>query len=204
MRRIAIYVYLVIQFVIIFPVNAEDTVDKRLKQQPMVQPTRKNLAPKTMPTTPGQAIPANTTLSINQLSIPPAVCTSVPLAWNQILQKLAEANQAYHQTHSHQYHTDDDPIQIPAGYIGSYARTFVPKCCAASTSFSVAEQQAAGCTKNDQVGICIEKLVNKCLNNPGNEDIKRRMRESIAKHSELSRKILELTQQMQDMLNKMP
>ncbi len=91
-----------------------------------------------------------TSLSMMQLQVVPTLCESVPAAaW-----AVNDAKQGLNLEGTEAGGSD----QI--WHFGTQVRN---QCCMASVSYSVADQQAAGCAGADTVNACMQKLTAKCI-----------------------------------------
>lgn len=95
------------------------------------------------------------------------ICKALPPA-------LDDARNRYKSAlfHSKSYLSAKGPVEFsaqPGSSNSSLANTLdmletrVEACCVNEKSFSLQEQQAAGCTGNDTVNICMEKLTTQCI-----------------------------------------
>jgi hypothetical protein len=92
----------------------------------------------------------SSSLSMMQLQVTPTLCESVPAAaW--------AVNDA------------ENGVKLgggdatPASQIWHFGTDVKNKCCAANVSYSVADQQAAGCSGADSVSACMQKLTTRCI-----------------------------------------
>jgi len=70
-------------------------------------------------------------------------------------------------------------------------------CCSPQKSFSVQEQQAAGCSDNDTVKQCMDKLAKACISNvPEKNTLKNRLDVDPKRADDISIKMKELSGQM--------
>jgi hypothetical protein len=85
---------------------------------------------------------------------------------------------------------------FPKDIIENY-RSHVEGCCSPQKSFSVQEQQAAGCSDSDTVKQCMEKLTKSCINNvPEKNTLKNRLDVDPKRADDISNKMKELSGQM--------
>lgn len=105
--------------------------------------------PVTGPVTgPAKTLPSS--LSMMQLQAMPTLCESVPAAaW-----AVSGAKQGLNLEGTEAGASDQ---------IGHFGIQVKNQCCMASVSYSVADQQAAGCTGTDTVNVCMHKLTAKCI-----------------------------------------
>lgn len=105
--------------------------------------------PSMQPAQPVQA-PLTAALSMMQLQVVPPLCESVPAAaW-----AVNDAKQGLNLEGTEAGGSDQ---------IWHFGTQVKNQCCMASVSYSVADQQAAGCTGADTVNACMHKLTAKCI-----------------------------------------
>jgi hypothetical protein len=83
-------------------------------------------------------------------------------------------------------------------------RSKVQACCSDQKSFSVQEQQAAGCTNSDTVEQCMGKLVKKCLVDLKTDTLKGKLKQSQQKADIISQQTRQLSDQLKNLLSSMP
>jgi hypothetical protein len=85
---------------------------------------------------------------------------------------------------------------FPKDIIDNY-RSHVEGCCSPQKSFSVQEQQAAGCSDSDTVKQCMDKLTNSCINNIAEKNtLKNRLNVDPKRAEDIGSKMKELSEQM--------
>ena len=81
----------------------------------------------------------------------------------------------------------------------------VKDCCSPQKSFSVQEQQAAGCLDSDTVKQCMDKLTGYCINNVAEKNtIKNSLDPGPKVADDISSKTKELSEQMKKLRSLMP
>lgn len=90
------------------------------------------------------------------------------------------------------------------GETGSYLGSLYP-CCSQDKSFSVQEQQAAGCANSDTVGQCMEKLTKYCVNGIATQhQLKTKLEQDQKRTENISLKANQLSEKVKLLLNMMP
>lgn len=85
---------------------------------------------------------------------------------------------------------------FPKDIIENY-QNHVEACCSPQKSFSVQEQQAAGCSDSDTVKQCMDKLTKACINNvPEKNTLKNRLDVDPKRADDIGIKMKELSEQM--------
>jgi hypothetical protein len=85
---------------------------------------------------------------------------------------------------------------FPKDIIDNYG-AHVNGCCSPQKSFSVQEQQAAGCLDSDTVKQCMDKLTKYCINNvPEKNTLKNRLDVDPKRAEDIGNKMKELSGQM--------
>jgi hypothetical protein len=85
---------------------------------------------------------------------------------------------------------------FPKDIIENY-RSHVEGCCSPQKSFSVQEQQAAGCSDNDTVKQCMDKLTKYCINNIAEKNtLKNRLDVDPKRADDIGNKMKELSEEM--------
>jgi hypothetical protein len=88
---------------------------------------------------------------------------------------------------------------FPEDIIANY-RSHVASCCSPQKSFSVQEQQAAGCSDSDTVKQCMDKLTTSCINNiPEKNALKNRLEVDPKRADDISIKMKELSGQLKQL-----
>jgi hypothetical protein len=153
---------------------------------------------------PAELTPLKQTLTVNMSAAPVNLCTTLP-------QKVASIKQlAHHDLQTMLSQQGDQPIKWPG--IGDlyYSPTpvythSVETCCSPTKSFSVQDQQAAGCAGSDTVNQCVDKLIKHCISNvPRKAEIKALLQKSQTKASQYSAKMQQLAAEIQQLLSQMP
>ena len=85
-----------------------------------------------------------------------------------------------------------------------YYKGHLEGCCSQQKSFSVQDQQAAGCANSDTVQQCMDKLLRQCINHGRNNNIMARLTESQEKSNNISIKTKQLSEQIKNLLSIMP
>jgi hypothetical protein len=83
-------------------------------------------------------------------------------------------------------------------------RNKVQGCCSAQKSFSVQEQQAAGCASTDTVKQCMDKLIKKCLVELKPNELKSLLKQSQEKADAISLQTKQLSDQVRHLISVMP
>jgi len=97
----------------------------------------------------------------------------------------------------------NETIVFPIG--NALLPTHVQGCCSPQKSFSVQDQQAAGCLNNDTVKICLDKLIRNCISSfKDKEQLKLKLKESQEKSNNISIKTKQLSEQIKYLLSIMP
>jgi hypothetical protein len=90
-------------------------------------------------------------------------------------------------------------------YIIENYQSHVNGCCSPQKSFSVQEQQAAGCLNNDTVKQCMDKLTGYCINNVAEKNsLKNRLEVDPKRAADISIKMKELSGQLIKLRSLMP
>lgn len=92
------------------------------------------------------AKPMRDVLVLKQMSMPP-MCVSIPQTYQRMVQLAQELKEI---------------SGVWLGPSSAIYTSYIP-CCAPEKSFSVQEQQAAGCLGSDMVSQCMEKLARHCI-----------------------------------------
>ena len=78
-------------------------------------------------------------------------------------------------------------------------------CCSPTKSFSIQDQQAAGCTGSDTVAVCTEKLIRYCISSKsGYSTTKNRLQKMKDFNTALSQKSNQLVQEIKKLLSVIP
>jgi hypothetical protein len=78
-------------------------------------------------------------------------------------------------------------------------------CCSTQQSFSVQDQQAAGCAGNDTVQQCMDKLVGKCIKTVlTQKNLKTKLRQSQQKADAIATNARKLSDKLNQLLNALP
>lgn len=153
---------------------------------------------------PAELKPLKQTLTVNMSAAPVNLCTTLP-------QKIASIKQLVHVDIPHMLSQEGDgSIKWPGGYDLFYHpsptyNSSVASCCSPTKSFSVQDQQAAGCAGNDTVNQCVDKLIKHCISNaPRKAEIKALLQKSQIKAGKYSAKMQQLAAEIQQLLSLMP
>lgn len=159
----------------------------------------------------GSPKPLRTTLELKQLKIPtPSLCqhiTSIHAAIKQKDQQIYEIFESSNHVHSGlKWYPQSISGTLP--YYGGA----VQMCCSPEKSFSVQEQQEAACTGSDTVQACMDKLTRHCLHKAGQQlhirsdmqDRKEKVQHKKDLFNNISLKIGEMEQLMQNLLSVLP
>jgi len=83
--------------------------------------------------------------------------------------------------------------------------SYVDQCCSSNKSFSVQEQQAAGCLNSDTVKQCMDKLNMACINNYAEKSsLKNKLDHDLKRTESISIKMKELSEQMKKLRSLIP
>lgn len=106
--------------------------------------------------------PLKAVLKRNMIAVKPlSACVTVPNALERLFQKDREVSAAF-QAAGLEYDG------IAGGLLKTHLLPSIEKyCCSDNASFSVQQQQAAGCSGNDTVDECMEKLAKACIHRIG-------------------------------------
>jgi hypothetical protein len=142
-----------------------------------------------------------------QFSGPPPLCTVLVDTINNIIQiahkDLPKTLQLYNNPGVH------NSISLPGTwelyYTGGEYRTYVKGCCSENKSFSVQDQQAAGCANSDTVKQCMDKLVKSCINKfKTRDELKAKLMQSQDKANKISMETKQLSDKLNQLTNMMP
>ncbi len=137
--------------------------------------------------------PLHQPLIVNQSAILLPLCSSLP----QAIEKAADAIHDLRLGLSCEGHFNEDDFY-------NY-RAQVNGCCSPQKSFSVQEQQAAGCLENDTVKQCMDKLTGYCINNVAEKNtIKNHLDFYPKRADDISSKMKELSGQMKTLRSLIP
>ncbi|MBU1424077.1 MAG: hypothetical protein KKH12_06380 [Gammaproteobacteria bacterium] len=122
------------------------------KSAPLASPPTNGSLP--MAVSSARLIPLKTAINFQlaQVSLPP-LCVSVSNTCEAISQK-------YHATEKAM---SGGRFKFQSERLSYFNSRIKMSCCSKGHSFSVADQQAAGCTGSDTVTICMEKLSRNCI-----------------------------------------
>ncbi len=128
---------------------------------------------------------------------PQSVCVTVPNALEGVLQKdLAASNACKAAGMSYE--------RMNGGLLTTVFLPSIKKyCCSDNASFSIQEQQAAGCTGSDTVDVCMEKLSRACIHRIG-AIYKNALQKKQKEISTVSTSAGQLDQKLQQLLNTIP
>lgn len=147
--------------------------------------------PLTQPMTgPAKTLPSS--LSMMQLQAVPTLCESVPAAaW-----AVSGAKQGLNLEGTEAGGSDQ---------IGHFGTQVKNQCCMASVSYSVADQQAAGCTGADTVNVCMQKLTAKCIRQQADiKNVRTRTQQISQSAKKLSAKVDDLAKKADKLYSLLP
>lgn len=132
-----------------------------------------------------------------QGSLPPFVCSSTVGAINDVIKtaqtEVPKAVQAY----TNQGFVD---FQGTSENTAGIYRNYVQDCCSANKSFTVQDQQNAGCLNSDNVKLCMDKVIKYCISQyPQKNSLKAMLFNSRDKANKVSAK----TKQLHDNINRL-
>lgn len=173
-----------------------------------------NQSPQNTPETvkaPAQPIAANPQLNLEQIPLKTSLnrdriadmslspCATIPKLVDAIIEKNKEVNDVLKEAGAGYF-------WLPQGKLQSYYVAGIRNnCCSQTKSFSVQEQQAAGCTGNDTVAECMEKLTRECIRKTGQAlNIREDLQERSDQLSRLSDKTAQLSKLLKDLMATMP
>jgi hypothetical protein len=135
-----------------------------------------------------------------QASAIPSLCTSLDNTINSVIQ-IAHKDMKATLTPDH--------IAFPGiwelYYTGGQYRNYVHNCCSQNKSFSVQDQQAAGCTNSDTVGQCMDKLTKYCISQfKTKNELKSQLMQSREKANALSTETKQLSDKLNQLITIMP
>jgi hypothetical protein len=153
--------------------------------------------------TPGKPIPLQQPLQAG-IAGPNFLCTNLVNTINGIIQiahkDLYTSTKLYSEAGVH--------IPFPGiwelYYYKDVYRSKVQACCSDQKSFSIQEQQAAGCANSDTVEQCVGKLVKKCLVDLKPDELKGMLKQSQQKADVLSQQTRQLSDQLKNLISIMP
>jgi hypothetical protein len=93
------------------------------------------------------------------------------------------------------------------GNLGPYQffKVTLNDCCSPAKSFSIQDQQAAGCTGSDTVAVCTEKLIRHCISGKSSySNSKNRLQKMKDFNTALNQKSNQLAQEIQKLLSVIP
>ncbi|MDD2337562.1 MAG: hypothetical protein PHD01_13410 [Geobacteraceae bacterium] len=91
----------------------------------------------------------------------PLLCEQIKRATREIQDKNVAVNKVSHDSgHGHLYY-------YSAQKFTEYRVEIENNCCNSDASFSVQDQYAAGCSANDTLSVCMEKLTKNCIRKVG-------------------------------------
>ena len=136
--------------------------------------------------------------------IVPPLCDSLPQAVDKIVKMVDELGDAIKTAlNQHVYAKGELKSFYAAGTY--YASGIKTHCCSQQKSFSVQEQQAAGCAESDTVKLCMDKLIKHCIIKTGQTfQVKSDIQKAEEKANNLSIKSKQLSDQMKYLLSIMP
>ena len=149
----------------------------------------------------GMTTPPKTAPNTN---IMPAPLAPLPQAVDKIVKMVDELGDAIKTAlNKHVYAKGELKSFYAAGTY--YASGIKTHCCSQQKSFSVQEQQAAGCAESDTVKLCMDKLIKHCIIKTGQTfQVKSDIQKAEEKANNLSIKSKQLSDQMKYLLSIMP
>jgi hypothetical protein len=137
--------------------------------------------------------PLQQPLVANQLAMLLPLCSSLP----QAIEKVADSIHELRLGLNCEGHFNEDDFD-------NY-RAQVTGCCSPQKSFSVQEQQTAGCLESDTVKQCMDKLTGYCINNVAVKNTVKNHLDFYPKRADdISIKMKELSGQMKKLRSLMP
>jgi hypothetical protein len=162
------------------------TVPLPANSSPLASPSANSTWPVAVNTAKLIPLKAAISFQLAQVSLPP-LCVSVPSANESISQKYHATEQAM----------SGGRFKFQSERLAYFNSRIKMSCCSKGHSFSVADQQAAGCSGSDTVAICMEKLSRNCIRKAA---VEYKIREAFLAFepgvSELSSKAGQLSQEM--------
>jgi hypothetical protein len=137
-----------------------------------------------------------------ELSQSPLICSTLVDTINGIIQVAHKEMQPVLEL----YNNPGVSVYVPFPgiwelyYSGGRYREHVYGCCGQNKSFSVQDQQAAGCSGGDTVKQCMEKLVKSCIRQYKKRD---ELKAQLLQSQDKAGKISEKTKQLSDKLNQL-
>lgn len=101
--------------------------------------------------------PLFTPLAVNQVLSPPSLCVTIPATVDGILDKRQALITAWQGAGS------GSPYYSTGKLKSYFVAGIRNNCCSPNVSFSVQEQQTAGCSGSDTVAACMDKLTRQCI-----------------------------------------
>lgn len=168
-----------------------------------VQPVKKKIPVAVQPRTATPAMivapkPLTAALKRNMIAIKPlSACVTVPNALEGLFQKDREVSAAF----------EAAGLEYDGMAGGLLKTNLLPSieqyCCSDNASFSIQQQQAAGCAGSDTVDECMEKLARACIQKLGGM-YKGSLRKKQKEISAVSKSTGQLDQKLQQLLKAIP
>ena len=164
---------------------------------------------KSVPAATTQA-PATSTQTIKPLqqplmlqgSLPPIMCPSLIGNINDVI-KISQTDIPK----AVQLYTNQGDIGFPGtseNTAGVY-RNYVQDCCSPNKSFTVQDQKNAGCTDGDNVKLCMEKVIKRCISQyPHRTSLRTMLFDSLQKATQINIKTKQLHDNVKQLNAKMP
>jgi hypothetical protein len=164
---------------------------------------------KSVPVATTQA-PATSTQTIKPLqqplllhgSMPPLFCPALVGTINDVI-KVAQTDIPK----AVQLYTNQGDIGFPGtseNTAGVY-RNYVQDCCSPNKSFSVQDQQNAGCTGSDTVNVCMDKVIKHCISQyPHRTSLRTMLFDTLQKATQINIKTKQLHENVKQLNATMP
>ncbi|PKN37915.1 MAG: hypothetical protein CVU62_09350 [Deltaproteobacteria bacterium HGW-Deltaproteobacteria-2] len=132
-----------------------------------------------------------------QGSLPPFVCSSTVGAINDVIKTAQTEVPTAVQAYTNQGFVD---FQGTSENTAGIYRNYVQDCCSPNKSFTVQDQQNAGCLNSDNVKLCMEKVIKHCISQyPQKNSLKAMLFNSRDKANKVSAK----TKQLHENINRL-
>jgi hypothetical protein len=157
-----------------------------------------------------KSAPATSTQTIKPLqqplllqgSMPPFICSSLIASINDVI-KTAQTDIPK----AVQLYTNQGDVGFPGtseNTAGVY-RNYVQDCCSPNKSFSIQDQQNAGCTGSDTVNVCMDKVIKHCISQyPHRTSLRTMLFDTLQKATQINIKTKQLHENVKQLNAAMP
>lgn len=170
-----------------------------------ITPARESTAPSPAPRPPAMAMPVApglrplmAPLFISQAVMPPTICAALKPKSDAMTSTYGHYRTALNGTGENCALTG---MSVP----NKLDSVLYEHCCGGNVSFSVHDQQTAGCVGSDTVSACMEKLTRQCIRSRAQSTgLSAELQKHSEAYKEISARSAELAQQMRNVLMLMP